>query len=81
VRSDIDTDGNEVADVTSYFEDGILRRSESIDHRYGHAVRIDHYGPFHLERSEIDLDRDGFLETIRTYDRYGEVIETTTRTR
>ena len=80
-RSDIDTDGNEVADVTTYFGNGILRRSESIDHRYGHVVRIDHYGPFHLERSELDLDRDGSLETVRTYDRYGEVTETTTRSR
>ena len=78
-RTETDTDGNEVADAISYFDDGVLRRWEQIDHRYGHVVRIDHYGPFLLERSELDLDRDGFLETVRTYDRFGEVTETTTR--
>ena len=79
VRTETDTDHNEVADVISYFQDGVVRRIEMIDHRYGHVVRIDHYGPFHLERSEADLDRDGFLETIRNYDRYGEVTESATR--
>lgn len=76
-----DTDGNEIPDVRTIFEAGALRREEITDHVYGHVVRIDHFGDFHLERAEIDLDRDGFLETVRAFDRFGEIVRTETRER
>jgi hypothetical protein len=79
VRVDVDTDGNGVPDVRNFYERGALKRSEQVDHAYGHVVRIDHFGPFHVERAEVDLDRDGFLETVRTYDRFGEIADTEMR--
>jgi hypothetical protein len=48
---------------------------------YGTMARINHYDDGRLQRSEIDLDRDGFLETVRTFDRYGEVVSSETRRR
>lgn len=79
-RSEVDTDGNGVPDVRSTYQDGNSIRDEWTDHTFGHVVRIDHYGAFRLERSELDLDRDGFLETVRYYDRFLEVTRTETRT-
>ncbi|MBC7770474.1 MAG: DUF2007 domain-containing protein [Phycisphaerales bacterium] len=80
IRNLVDTDSNEVPDATQFFEGGVLVREEMLDHRYGHVARIDHYGPYRLERSEVDLDRDGFLETLRVYDRFGEIERTEQRT-
>lgn len=78
-ETESDTDGNGVPDVHSSYEDGLLKRQEVSDSRYGQVVRIDHFSPFQLERAEIDLDRDGFLETVRTFDRFGEIVSTETR--
>lgn len=81
MRTEEDTDGNGVVDMRYFYENGAVARIEQVDHVYGHVVRIDHLGPFFLERSEIDLDRDGFLEMLRTYDRFGEITNTETRAR
>jgi hypothetical protein len=80
-RGEVDTDRNEIVDMVQVFEHGILRREEFTDHRYGFVVRINHYEAHQLSSSEVDLNRDGFLETVRTYDRFGEVSETETRSR
>lgn len=81
VRSQIDSNHNGVADVTNYFEHGVPRRTTYFDEREGVMARVDYVGEGgFIERAEIDLDRDGFLETVRTFDRYGEITATETRT-
>jgi Putative prokaryotic signal transducing protein len=78
-RTEADTDGNGIADVVSMYESGALAREEITDHLHGHVVRVNHYNAFRLQRSEIDLDRNGSLETLRTFDRFGEVTSTQMR--
>ncbi len=79
VLTETDTDGDAVSDAQSVFEFGVLKRNEITDPMYGYVVRIDHYDTHRLVRSEIDLDRNGFRETVRTFDRYGEIVETEAR--
>jgi hypothetical protein len=76
-RTEIDTDANRVPDTILHYEHGIVRREEITDHRYGWVVRINHYADLRLERSEIDLDRNRSLETVRVYDAFGEVVSET----
>jgi hypothetical protein len=78
-RAEIDTDANRVPDVTITFRHGIWRREEIVDPRYGTVAVVNHYDAGRLVRAEVDLDRDGFLETLRTVDRFGEVTKTETR--
>lgn len=80
-QSAVDTNGNEVPDVTLFYQHGVLQREEIFDEREGVMARINHYDDWRLARAEIDLDRDGFLETIRTFNRWGEIADTETRTR
>lgn len=74
VRSEVDTDRNRVPDLIQHYENGILKREEITDARYGWVVRINHYADLRLQRSEIDLDRNRSLETVRVYDRFGEIV-------
>jgi hypothetical protein len=77
-RAEVDTDRNQIPDLTQTFEHGALAREELVDHRYGTVVRINTYALNRLQRAEIDLDRDGFRETARSFDRYGEVTSSET---
>lgn len=78
-RTELDTDRNEVPDVTQTLEHGVLVREEMIDHRYGTVAVVNNYVHGRLRRAEVDLDRDGFRETLRTFDRFGEITRTETR--
>ncbi len=79
VRSEVDTDRDRVADFIVVFENGIVKREEILDPAAGQVARINHYENLRLHDTEIDADRDGFLETLRTYDRFGEVLSIETR--
>lgn len=78
---EVDTDKNGVADIVFHHRLGLLQRAEYWDSGVGRIVRTEYFEDFRLIRSEHDLDRDGFAETVRTYDRFGEIVSTDTRTR
>lgn len=76
VRSvDLDRDGN--VDRTSYYVRGIPDREEVLND--GRVVATYFYEGLLLHNSEHDLNGDGFAETLRTYDRFGEIAATETR--
>jgi hypothetical protein len=76
VESRTDLDNNGVHDLTSTYEHGVLVRERYFDERSGQIARVNYYEAGVLVRSESDPDRDGVMETMRTYDRYGEVVNT-----
>lgn len=80
-RTDIDRNRNGVSDVHVYYRNGVVSREEVADNRTGRIARVNYYENFLLARSETDLDGDGFLETVRTYDERGEITATETRPR
>lgn len=77
-RTDIDRNRNGVADMRVYYRRGVVDREE-IEGASGRLARINYYEDFQLARSESDLDGDGFLETVRTYDDVGETVSTEMR--
>lgn len=79
-RTEIDSNNNSSPDIVLVYEDGLLKREEIHDERVGRLARVNHYDTETLQRAELDLDRDGFLETVRTFDRFGEITGTETRT-
>ncbi len=79
--TEIDSDDNRVADHTFGYEDGVLKLETIIDPGVGRVARVNHYVGGFVQYAEFDENRDGFLETVRTYDRYGGVLSTQTRTR
>lgn len=77
-RIEIDTDGNGLADVIQNYVHGVLVNEEITDERLGTVVRVNNYLHHRLASADIDLDRDGFRETRRTFDNFGEIIRTET---
>lgn len=77
IQTLIDSSGQTLVGVTIRYENGVIRREEITDFRTGRIVRVNHYASLRLERAEIDLDRDGSLETVRSFDPFGEVTAET----
>lgn len=80
-RTHIDTNRDGVIDRKIYYRNNVVSREEIHDPDTQLLLRIDYYNNLRLDRVEIDLDRDGFLETVRTIDPIGEVTATETRAR
>lgn len=76
---DMDRDGK--IDRMLYFQRSILDREEILDDEAERVVATLYYERLRLARSEHDLDGDGFAETLRTYDAFGEISATETRQR
>lgn len=80
-RWDIDTDKNGVADIVMHYRLGVVRRVEYRDSSVGQIARIEYFNDFRMTQSEHDLNRDGFTETERHYDDFGEVVRSEIRAR
>jgi hypothetical protein len=78
-RTSIDQNRDGDADVQVIYRNGVISREEIQDVRTGQVARVNYYANLRLERSESDLDGDGFLETVRTYNDLGEITATETR--
>jgi Putative prokaryotic signal transducing protein len=78
-RQEFDTDKNGAADIIAYHRHGVFDREEIFDPATGQVARVNYYDNHLMYQSEIDVNRDGFLETLRTFDRYGEITTTETR--
>lgn len=76
VRSEIDNDGDGRPDVKNFYVSGTPAWSETTDPRTGAVVRVDTYENLRLVSADLDLDRDGFRETRRYFDRFGEITRT-----
>lgn len=74
--SEIDTDNNGVADHFLHFEHAILRLEDIADPGSGRIVRTNHYTNGLIDSADFDDNRDGVLETHRTFDRFGTVLTT-----
>lgn len=81
LQSDVDANSDGIVDRKLFFSHGVLVREEIFADDPQRPVRVDHYNNLRLDRAEIDADRDGFFETIRTIDQFGEITATETRTR
>jgi hypothetical protein len=73
--SETDSDGDDVIDHVWRYVHGVPV-SEDIMDATGLLVRTNYLEHGVVTRSEIDLDRDGFQETRRTFDRFGELVAT-----
>lgn len=78
-RTSIDRNRDGTPDLQVYFRDGVVSHEEIRDLRGGGIARVNYYANFLLNRSESDLDGDGFTETVRSYNELGEVTATETR--
>lgn len=81
LRTSIDTDRDGDTDRTLHYVYGIFVREEINAPGSNRIARVDYYGAHWMNRSESDLDGDGFLETAQTYDALGAVTGTETLTR
>ena len=68
-----DSDGDGVADLVWRLLHGVVVSEEIMD-KDGRLVRTNYIEHGLVTRSEIDLDRDGFQETRRIFDHFGEVV-------
>ena len=71
--SETDSDGDGVYDHVWRYVHGVAV-SEDIMDGTGLLVRTNYFERDVMTRSDIDLDRDGFQETRRTFDRFGELV-------
>lgn len=78
---DINLDKDGAPDITTEFVRGVVERVQLTDPATRRVVRTDFYQNLVLVRAEIDLDRDGFAETLRSFDRFGEITSEETRQR
>lgn len=76
---DLDRDGR--PDRTLYYVRSTLDREEIWNDESERVVATLYYEGLRLSRSEHDLDGDGFAETLRSYDGFGEITATETRAR
>lgn len=77
--TDADRDG--ATDRNLFYVHGVASREEVLDDETERVIAANYWDEPWLTRSESDLDGDGFLETLRTYDARGEITSTETRQR
>ena len=77
--TDMDRDGK--VDRTLYYVRSAVDREEIINDETGRVVATLFFEGLRPSRSEHDLDGDGFAETLRAYDAFGEITGTQTRQR
>lgn len=71
-----DRNGDGLADVRYLFADGVAHSTEYLDAHSGSVVKREYFKGRRLLRDEFDTDRDGTLETHRTYDELAEIVST-----
>lgn len=79
IRTSIDRNRDGLPDIQVHFRNGVVSHEEIRELSGGGVVRVNYYANFLLNRSESDLDGDGFAETVRTYNEAGEITATETR--
>lgn len=70
-----DTDGDGITDYTVAYRHGKTDTVTFLGASTGKPVKVQKFGPFTLERSRFDSNRDGVLERVREFDALEEVRE------
>jgi hypothetical protein len=65
------------SDVRFHYVRGVVASSELVDRASGRVVKRYTFDGLRLMQEEYDADRDGTLETVRTFDDFEEVVATT----
>jgi len=73
---EIDTDGDSAIDLRTRFDDGVAVSVEYLRPGSTSPVRVEYFHLGKLTTAEIDTNRDGRLDTRRTYSDVAEVIGT-----
>jgi hypothetical protein len=74
--STVDTDGDGYSDLRYRFESGVLVSMSFINPSTGLPLRVEHYRLGLLQSAELDLDRDGKLDTRHLYGPASELVST-----
>jgi len=74
--SEVDTDGDTIADVKSTYRHGVLASTEYINPYTGLPLRVEHYRLGVLTTAEVDTDKDGRLDTRHFYSPTAEITST-----
>ncbi|MFP5410096.1 MAG: DUF2007 domain-containing protein [Gammaproteobacteria bacterium] len=74
--SEVDTDGDTIADLKSTYQHGVLASTEYINPYTGLPLRVEHYRLGVLTAAEVDTDKDGRLDTRYSYSPTAEITAT-----
>jgi len=74
--SEVDTEGDQLADLITRYTDGVASSSEYINPSTGLPVRVEFYRLGKLQKAEIDTDGDGRLDKRMLYNGLGEITAT-----
>lgn len=64
---EVDTDGDTIVDLKMTYRHGVLASTEYLNPHTGLPVRVEHYRLSLLTAAEVDVDKDGRLDTRYTY--------------
>lgn len=81
VKQFSDTNDNSVRDYIAVYKNGVFVHESFLDEVTLKPVKVSYYGPFQIEKSELDTTGDGYLDTIHEYDELGELSRTYTRSK
>jgi hypothetical protein len=71
--AEVDTDGDSIPDLKSFFKHGVLDSAEYISKDSGKPVRVEAFRLGKLVSAEVDTDRDDTLDRRYLYDDVGDV--------
>jgi len=75
VRWESDTKDIGVINYVVTYKNGVIETETFIDLVTGKPVKVNYFGNFKIDKSEIDTDRDGQMDTIYEYDAIGEIVK------
>jgi hypothetical protein len=71
--SEVDTDGDSLADLIATYQHGVLASAEYLNPHTGLPVRVEHYRLGVVTAAEVDTDKDGRLDRRYTYSGAAEI--------
>ncbi|AAZ97021.1 hypothetical protein Tbd_1068 [Thiobacillus denitrificans ATCC 25259] len=70
---EVDTDGDTIVDLKMTYQHGVLASVEYLNPHTALPVRVEHYRLSVLTAAEVDVDKDGRLDTRYTYSPAAEI--------
>ncbi len=75
VRLESDTKDIGVINYTVTYKNGVVRTETFMDLVTKRPLKINYFGNFKIDKSELDTNNDGIMDTIYEYDSIGEVTK------
>jgi hypothetical protein len=72
----VDTDGDEFADLSTQYQNGVVTSIEYLNPKNGLVLRVEHFKLGKIVFAEIDTDRDGTLDTRQNFSPLAEIVST-----